>query len=79
MSVVETKRQEDAVVMACPLCGAPRLHSCSHGGGMIRSIEMPISRAIDLMDDEVERMASALAQAQEDRQQLVASMMDWED
>lgn len=77
MSGVE-QNQEDNLVKACPICGAPVLHSCHHEGTDVRSIEMPISKAIDLMDDWIEGLQDTVDQAKESRQQLVACMMDWE-
>ena len=70
---------EKDLVMACPICGTPVLHSCYHEDrGYIRSVEMPISKAIDLMDDWIEGLQDKIEEAKESRQQLVASMMDWD-
>lgn len=75
----EGTRQEDNSVMACPHCGRPVLHSCYHcDKGDVRSIEMPVTKAIELMDGYVSFLSDQFEDAKEHRQQLVASMMDWE-
>lgn len=77
-SVRDEKRIENAV-MACPECGRPVLHSCYHEEkGDVRSIEMPIAAAIELMDTTIDDLETELDRAKEDRQQLIASMMDWD-
>lgn len=76
MSSIAAK--SDNSVMACPQCGAPMLHSCLHGEDLIRSVEMPITKAIELMDDLIEDLEGRLGAAKEQRQQLVASMMDFD-
>lgn len=77
MSSVEEKKS-DNLVMACPQCGAPVLHSCLHGEDLVRSVEMPVAKAIELMDGLIEELGDRLETAKEQRQQLVASMMDFD-
>ena len=71
--------EKDNLVMACPHCGTPVLHSCFHESkGDVRSIEMPIAKAIELMDGYVTYLSDQFEDAKEHRQQLIASMMDWD-
>ena len=70
--------KENNMVMACPICGTPALFSCLRHPQEDRTEEMPISRAIALMDEYIERLASQVSEAEENRQQLLASMMDWD-
>lgn len=74
----ETKQAEDNLVMACPECGLPVLHSCYHEGESVRSVEMPITKAIVLADAYIEYLLSKVEEAKEQRQQLIASMMDFD-
>lgn len=72
--------ESENMVKACPQCGTPMLYSCHHSGtGDVRSVEMPIPQAIELMDRYVCYLNDQLEDAKEHRQQLVASMMDWQD
>ena len=78
MNVKEKEtRAEDNLVMACPECGLPVLHSCYHEGETIRSVEMQIAAAIELADKHIEYLNSQLEDAKEQRQQLIASMMQF--
>lgn len=74
----QEEEEKENLVMACPRCGVPVLHSCLHGDDLIRSVEMPVAKAIELMDDLIEDLDFGLETAKEHRQQLLASMMDWE-
>ena len=74
----QTEEKEN-LVMACPLCGTPVLHSCYHEDkGDVRSVEMPVAGAIGLMDNHIEHLIELTDAAKEHRQQLLACMMDWD-
>lgn len=66
MSSVKENSIENGV-MACPECGLPVLHSCYHEGETFRSVEMPITKAIELADRHIEWLTNQVEDAKEQR------------
>lgn len=71
--------KEDTTVLACPRCGTPVLHHCHHDGEEIRSVEMSMAASVSLLDDYIDSLRENLEDAEENRMQVISSMMDWED